>query len=223
MKKQTDETIPWRKCRIPRSQPKTAAEVLRRIIAPDADLEELLGQSKDWRTKLCAGKIPVTRAIAIQIESETGIASSWLLGNPDQTPVDESGRPYTIETFRWWRSMIQDGEWPRRKAAKPSAFLPQLVAVGCAAGKAGKLSLFLEGLQSFIDDAKMNFGTDCMAGRRAASALAKSPLLERVILHDDGFDSKHLEPMSDPLTLATQRGDSKVYYEMSRIDQFCRR
>jgi len=223
--KEQDIEIPFRrKPRKPRSKPKTPVEVLRRIIDSDTELHDLLGRSRNWVAKLGAGRIPTTRAIAIQIESETGISSTWLMGAPDQTPVDESGRPYTIETFQWWRSMIQDGEWPRRKAAKPSAFLPQLVAVGCAAGKAGKLSLFLEGLESFIDEAKMNFGTDCMAGRRAASALAKSPLFERVIMHDDGFDWRHLAPMSEPsLTFATQRSDSKVSYQMSRIDRFCSR
>lgn len=220
-----DIDIPFtRKPRNARSKPKTTVEVLRRIIYPDTDLDEVLGQDTKWVTKLAAGKIPITRAIAIGIELETGISSGWLLGTLDQLPVDEFGRPYTIETFRSWRSTIKGGDWPQRKAAKPSAFLPQLVAVGSAAGKAGKLSVFLDGLDAFISEAKKEFGVDRMAGRRVASALEKSPLFKRVIMHDDGFDLKHLALMLEPsLTHATQRGDSRVSYQMSRIERFCSR
>ncbi len=220
--KQEHKDIPFRKPRKPRSTPRTPVERLRRIIDPETDLEELLGRSRSWMTKLGTGRIPMTLTIATQLELETGISSGWLLGTLDQPPVDVIRRPYTIETFGWWRSMIKSGQWPLTKAIKLSAFLPELVAIGASAGREGKSALFLVRLESFIKEASADFGADRMAGRRAASALANSPKFDGVVIHDDGFDWTRVAGFEEPtFTTAMRYGDSGLKFEMSHLERLC--
>ena len=217
-----DVKIPFGpKRRNPRSKPKTSLEVLRRTISEVVELESLLGQSRRWMDKVSAGKIPLPPGMATLIELETGISSNWLCGKPTKPPVDESGQPYTIESFRRWRDTIRAGEWPKRKAIKISAFLPELIAVGTAAGQEGKASLFFYRLELFIRQAVNEFGVLRNAGRRVAAALANSPRFEGIAIHDENFDWKPLiASVGDVFTTVTQSiNRSCPVFEMSRLER----
>lgn len=178
------------------SKRKTTVSVLRGILGPFHGREDrfarLAKRSRSWVKKVSAGVIPLSEETARLLELETGVALSWLMGTPEAPAVNGQGKPYSFAYFEWHCAGAKAGQ-PRIMAGDyPFKYVPEIAAVGSAAGDQGKASLFIWRLKTFLYECAKDFGFDEKARARAESifkdAAKKTPELAEVAFHDKGLD-----------------------------------
>ncbi len=93
------------------SKNRTTLAVLRSHLGPfggEPELASIIGRSASWVNKVSAGRIHMTRDIALRISMETGVCPEWLLQNdPAISPVAaESRLPFNNAFFKKYRENL---------------------------------------------------------------------------------------------------------------------
>jgi len=174
------------------SQRKTTVAILRNVLGPvhgqEAKFAKLAHRSVSWVKKLSAGPNKITEETARVLEHETGISFQWLLGPPNQMPVDSRGKRYTREDFEWFRARKKAGEPTIQVGFTLFEFVPDIVGIASAAGDQGMVYLFLWRLSHFIDQVRTEFGFSEKDSALAKEMLARS-ILRTIYIVDKGTES----------------------------------
>jgi hypothetical protein len=147
------------------SQKKTTLSVLRGILGPyfgrEAVFSKLVSKSVSWVKKTSAGIKPLSEETARLISHETGINPDWLQGcDTSKPPTDLRGKPYSLKIFENRRAELESGEYTTFTVFNTKHVIPQIAAIGSAAGKQGKVSLFAWKWEKFIKECRETFGFD---------------------------------------------------------------
>jgi hypothetical protein len=94
------------------SRNRTTLAVLRSHLGSfggEPELASIIGRSASWVNKVSAGRIHMTRDIALRISMETGVCPEWLLqNNPATSPVAaESRLPFNNAFFSKYRENLR--------------------------------------------------------------------------------------------------------------------
>ena len=143
----------------------TTVAILRRVLGPihgqEKRFAKIVGKSVSWVKKVSAGLTPLSEDSARVLEAATGIALAWLLeGDTQKQPVSAAGKPYTMADYQSHRAALESGSLDRISVIAMGGFLPKLAAIGSAAGKKGKASLFHWRLKNFLNECRDEFGFD---------------------------------------------------------------
>jgi len=183
-----------------KSQRRTTIAILRGILGPAAGKEErfaqLANRSVSWVKKASAGLLPVSEETAKVLQLETGISFCWLMGPADKLPVDTRGKPYRRERYQFIRARTFAGlPAVSQTSFKPLAFLPDIAAIGSAAGDHGKAAIFLWRLKSFIEAQREQFGSDEEVYRFVSRLLADNPKVSNFDIHDKGLNVAEVDSL----------------------------
>jgi hypothetical protein len=182
-----------------KSQRRTTIAILRGILGSAAGAEErfakLANRSVSWVKKASAGLMPLSEETARVLQLETGISFDWLMGPADKLPVDTRGKPYRHERYEWIRARNRAGDPVSQTGFKPLAFLPDIAAIGSAAGDHGKAAIFLWRLKFFIEQQRKQFGSDARAHRFVSKLLVDNPKVSNFAIHDKGLNVAEIESL----------------------------
>ena len=161
------------------SQQKTTVAVLRSVLGRYHGREDIFAKlaerSGSWVKKVSAGHKPLSEEAARVLAAKTGINLEWLLGEKPARPVDAWRRPYNYALFESYKSSNESGGH-RGVVSQLDDILPNVVAIGSAAGRKRMVSLYAWRLRDFLERCKTEFGFDATAHAEVTQKLKNSPL-----------------------------------------------
>ena len=160
------------------SRRKTTVAVLRGILGSIHGQEDkfakLAERSSSWVKKVSAGQEVLVDDAARVLELNVGISLAWLKGDPSLPPISLTGRPFDFKFFENYRAKLRDGIYPRISVVRFTGTISKIAAIGAAAGRKGKASLFHWRLSEFLKKCSDDFGFDESAGRKLERSLEKA-------------------------------------------------
>lgn len=195
------------------SQKTTPVAILRGILGPihgqEKRFAKLVGKSVSWVKKVSAGIMPLSEDTARVLEFETGISLAWLMdGNARKLPLNFKGTPYTSIDFEAHRAALDAGNFRRICISTPVKILPTIVAIGSAAGKNGKASLFHWRLTNLLNECREEFGFDKVAEDRTEEAIYNSNL-PSITFHDT-IKSQHTNETRSSFGISRKRESEPI-------------
>jgi len=144
-----------------KSRNKTSLAILRSTLGPVAGSEFSIGKktglSTSWILKASAGITPITRKAAAAICDATGIGFHWLMANnPTVPPVDNDGKPYTVETYESFK--LDRHEYDYEASFEIPLALHEILSALAAAKEKGKPGAACVALYEFAELLKARFG-----------------------------------------------------------------